>query len=48
MEPEDLLLCSQEPDSGPYAEPNTHSSHPYKNVCKIQDFDYGVSNYNTA
>jgi len=28
MEPQDSLLCSQEPASGPYPEPDESSSHP--------------------
>jgi hypothetical protein len=27
MEPEDLLLCSQEPAAGPYTEPDESRSH---------------------
>jgi hypothetical protein len=28
MEPEALLLCSQEPTSGPYPEPDASNPHP--------------------
>jgi len=28
MEPEDLLLCSQQPTTDPYPEPHKYSPHP--------------------